>query len=145
MKIRISKEFSFEMAHALDGYDGLCRNIHGHSYVLTVTVSGEPITDTASTKLGMVMDFGDLKSVVKKVIVDRFDHAFVIRKGTIGHQSNPAFSRMVEVEFQPTSENLLIYFASLINPLLPQNVSLLSLRLSETATSFAEWHAADNS
>lgn len=145
MKIRISKEFSFEMAHALDGYDGLCRNIHGHSYVLTVTVSGEPLADTASPKLGMVMDFGDLKSIVRQTVVDRFDHAFVIRKGTVGHQNNPAFSRMVEVDFQPTSENLLLYFASLINPLLPDHVSLFSLRLSETATSFAEWYAADNS
>ncbi len=146
MKIRISKEFSFEMAHALDGYDGLCRNVHGHSYQLTVTLSGEPVTDNSSPKLGMVMDFGDLKKIVQQAIINRFDHAFVVRQGTIGHfDNNELFSRLVEVDFQPTSENLLIYFASLIRPALPAGVALYSLRLRETGTSYAEWFASDNS
>jgi len=146
MKIRISKEFSFEMAHALDGYDGLCRNVHGHSYQLTVTLSGEPVSDISSPKFGMVMDFGDLKKIVQQAIVNRFDHAFVVRQGTIGHfDNNELFSRLVEVDFQPTSENLLIYFASLIRPALPAGVALYSLRLRETGTSYAEWFASDNS
>ncbi|HQQ12325.1 MAG TPA: 6-carboxytetrahydropterin synthase, partial [Bacteroidales bacterium] len=63
-KIRITKEFKFEMAHALLGYDGPCRNVHGHSYELIVTVIGEPIAETGHVKLGMVMDFGDLKRIV---------------------------------------------------------------------------------
>ncbi|HCB63165.1 MAG: 6-carboxytetrahydropterin synthase QueD [Bacteroidetes bacterium GWF2_43_63] len=142
----MSKEFSFEMAHALDGYDGLCRNIHGHSYQLTVTLSGEPISDIASPKYGMVMDFGDLKHVVQNAIINRFDHAFVVRIGTVGHFDNDKlFSRLLEVDFQPTSENLLVYIASLLIPALPEGVSLYSLRLRETGTSYAEWFAADNS
>lgn len=146
MKIRISKEFSFEMAHALDGYDGLCRNIHGHSYKLTVTLAGEPISDIASPKFGMVMDFGDLKKIVQQAIVNRFDHAFVVRKGTVGHFDNDElFSRLLEVDFQPTSENLLAYIASVLMPALPANVYLHSLCLRETGTSYAEWFAADNS
>ena len=68
--IRITKEFKFEMAHALMGYDGLCRNIHGHSYGLNVTVAGYPIDEEGHPKLGMVMDFGDLKKIVRKAIVD---------------------------------------------------------------------------
>jgi 6-pyruvoyltetrahydropterin/6-carboxytetrahydropterin synthase len=67
-RIRITKEFRFEAAHALHNYDGLCRNIHGHSYILKVTVIGETITDSNSPKLGMVMDFGDLKDIVKQSI-----------------------------------------------------------------------------
>jgi len=59
--IRITKEFKFEMAHALKGYDGPCKNIHGHSYELMVTILGYPVVDESSPKLGMVMDFGDLK------------------------------------------------------------------------------------
>jgi len=146
MKIRISKEFSFEMAHALDGYDGLCRNVHGHSYQLTVTLSGEPVSDISSPKFGMVMDFGDLKKIVQTSIINRFDHALVVRQRTIGHcDNNELFSRLVEVDFQPTSENLLIYFASLIRPALPAGVALYSLRLRETGTSYAEWFASDNS
>ena len=76
--IRITKEFKFEMAHALKGYDGPCRNIHGHSYELLVTISGYPITDTKSPKLGMVMDFGNLKKIVRTAIIDIYDHALVL-------------------------------------------------------------------
>ena len=63
--IRISKEFKFETGHALYGYDGLCKNVHGHSYKLTVTLIGTPITDSKNVKFGMVMDFSDLKKIVK--------------------------------------------------------------------------------
>ena len=73
--IRITKKFSFETGHALSGYDGKCRNVHGHSYKLSVTVIGEPITDPSHVKYGMVIDFTDLKKIVKEEIVDVFDHA----------------------------------------------------------------------
>ena len=63
-KIRLTKEFRFEMAHALWDYDGLCRNIHGHSYILAVTVIGVPNEDRNSPTYGMVMHFGDLKRIV---------------------------------------------------------------------------------
>ena len=59
--VRISKEFNFDMAHALLGYDGLCKNIHGHSYTLVVTVTGAPVNDVNSPKNGMLIDFKDLK------------------------------------------------------------------------------------
>ena len=78
-RIRLTKEFSFESAHALDGYDGLCREIHGHSYRLFVTIKGEPSCEENDPKLGMVMDFGDLKRIVNREIVDRLDHSFVLR------------------------------------------------------------------
>lgn len=61
--IRLTKEFSFEAAHALDGYDGPCREIHGHSYRLFVTVKGCPADDDTNPKCGMVMDFGVLKAL----------------------------------------------------------------------------------
>ena len=64
MKIRVTKVFNFEMAHALQGYDGLCSNIHGHSYELSVTIKGSPEENTASPKLGMVMDFSVLKKIL---------------------------------------------------------------------------------
>jgi len=148
MKIRITKEFSFEMAHALDGYDGLCQHIHGHSYQLSVTVTGEPDSDIHSPKFGMVMDFGDLKKIIFTHIVQPHDHAFVIRRGTLPeiHKGldNHLFDRIIEVDFQPTSENLLVHFAAILQPLLPSTVSLYALRLRETNTSYAEWFASDN-
>ena len=70
--VRITKQFTFETGHALYGYDGKCRNVHGHSYKLSVTVIGLPISDPEHVKQGMVMDFGDLKTIVNKEIVDKF-------------------------------------------------------------------------
>mgnify|MGYP001087225704 CR=1 FL=1 len=78
-KIRLTKEFSFEAAHLLEGYDGACREIHGHSYRLFVTVKGCPADDDTNPKCGMVMDFGVLKSIVNEEVVSRFDHALVLR------------------------------------------------------------------
>jgi 6-pyruvoyltetrahydropterin/6-carboxytetrahydropterin synthase len=141
--ITITKEFSFEAAHALEGYDGPCRNIHGHSYKLSVTVTGKPITDPASPKKGMVMDFSDLKKIVKTQIVDPLDHALILPSDTgIRFSSEAAgqFAKIHMVDYQPTSENLLIDFAKKIRALLPGGVRLTSLRLRETANSYAEWH-----
>jgi 6-pyruvoyltetrahydropterin/6-carboxytetrahydropterin synthase len=80
--IRITKQFSFETGHALYGYDGKCKNVHGHSYKLSVTVIGTPISDAQNVKFGMVIDFTDLKKIVKEEIVDQFDHATVFNKNT---------------------------------------------------------------
>lgn len=145
MKVRITKEFNFEMAHLLDNYDGLCRNVHGHSYRLFVTVIGEPEQDMASPKYGMVMDFSVLKGIVRREIIDRLDHALLVRKGTPQAQQLQGLSeRILEVDYQPTCENMVGRFAQLIAPYLPSNVSLHSIKLYETATSFAEWYADDN-
>ena len=148
-KIRLTKEFTFESAHALDGYDGLCREIHGHSYRLFVTIKGEPICEEGNPKMGMVMDFGDLKRIVNGEIVERLDHSFVLRdseqnvelKALLGAK----FNKVVLVDYQPTCENMLADFASRLQRALPVGVELHSLRLHETATSYAEWYAEDNS
>jgi 6-pyruvoyltetrahydropterin/6-carboxytetrahydropterin synthase len=145
--IRITKEFRFEAAHALKGYDGPCKNIHGHSYELSVTITGMPVSAKGSPKNGMVMDFGEVKKIIKKSVIDPFDHALILSSGypeDVIKGSGEPFSNMIIVDYQPTSENLLIDFASRISNLLPSTVRLHSLRLRETATSYAEWFAEDN-
>ncbi len=145
-QIRVTKEFRFEAAHALKGYDGPCRNIHGHSYELSVTVIGTPETDRTSTKLGMVMDFGDLKILIKQQIVDPFDHALLLNADVSQEEfqkSGEPFSNVVFLPYQPTSENFLLDFAKRIRDFLPSGVCLHSLRLRETASSYAEWFASD--
>lgn len=145
--IRLTKEFKFEMAHALEGYDGPCKHIHGHSYTFSVTILGTPIEDPSSAKLGMVMDFGDLKKIVKRLIVDVFDHALVLRESTASKvlKDNAAFfDKLILVPYQPSSENLLVDFAERIRGELPSEVKLYSLKLRETVTSLAEWYASDN-
>ena len=118
MKIRITKHFDFEAAHALHGYDGKCKNIHGHSYQLYVTIIGTPIEEKDHPKKGMVLDFGDLKRIVKQEIIDVYDHSIVLDK-TSGHielakRIADYSHRMVLVDYQPTSEMMLIDFADKI-------------------------------
>lgn len=146
--IRLTKEFSFEAAHTLEGYDGPCREIHGHSYKLFVTVKGEPQIDENSPKLGMAMDFGLLKRIVNEQIVERLDHAFIMRRTPQAEELAEAleyrFSKIVFTDYQPTSENMLVDFAERLLGALPEEIELYSLRLHETATSYAEWYASDN-
>ncbi len=145
-QIRVTKEFRFEAAHALLGYDGPCRNVHGHSYELSVTVIGSPITDETSAKLGMVMDFGDLKKIIKKLIIDPLDHSLVLNARIpldAVQKFGAPFTNIVVVPYQPTSENFLLDFAARITLLLPAGVKLHSMRLRETANSYAEWFATD--
>ncbi len=145
--IRVTKEFSFEMSHVLWNYDGPCRNVHGHSYRLFVTLSGTPVDDQENPKNGMVMDFTDLKAIVRKEIVDVFDHAVVLNS-RFGKEKTVIFSELfgntVLVDYQPTCENLVADFAGKISRRLPQGTKLHNLKLHETATSFAEWFASDN-
>jgi 6-pyruvoyltetrahydropterin/6-carboxytetrahydropterin synthase len=146
--IRITKQFSFETGHALYGYDGKCKNVHGHSYKLSVTVIGKPITDRDNVKFGMVIDFSDLKKIVKEEIVDKFDHATVFNGNTphveLAAELSSRGHDVILVDYQPTSENMVIDFSNKIVARLPQNISLFSLRLQETETSYAEWFAHDN-
>ena len=147
-RIRITKQFSFETGHALYGYDGKCKNVHGHSYRLDVTVIGTPINDNNHVKYGMVIDFGDLKKIVKEEIVDVFDHATVFNKNTphveLANELKQRGHNVMLVDYQPTSEMMVIDFAKKIKQRLPSDIKLYSLKLQETATSFAEWFASDN-
>ncbi len=147
-KIRITKQFSFETGHALYGYDGKCRNVHGHSYKLYVTVIGTPINDKSNSKHGMVIDFSDLKKIVKSEIVDIFDHATVFNKNTphieLAKEMEDRGHNVILVNYQPTSEMMVIDFAEKIKNYLPETIHLYSLKLQETDTSFAEWYASDN-
>lgn len=146
-RIRITKSFDFEMAHALWDYDGSCSNIHGHSYKLLVTLIGDIIRESNNPKDGMVIDFGDLKKIVANAIIGDFDHSLVISsKADLNSisSSKQMFNRVRIVDFQPTCENLLVFFVEKIRAVLPADIVLFSLKLIETASSYAEWYADDN-
>lgn len=146
-KIRLTKIFHFDTGHALSGYDGKCRNVHGHSYRLEVTVIGEPISDSNNVKFGMVIDFGDLKKIVNDCIIDDYDHALVLNKNTpykeIGDFLGDRGHHILLVDFQPTGEMMIQDMAQRLIPNLPSNLRLFRLKLYETGTSYAEWYADD--
>ena len=147
-KIRITKKFDFEAGHALYGYDGKCKNLHGHSYKLWVTVIGEPIADAENIKCGMVIDFGDLKRIVNDKIIEQFDHSMVFNAQSphrvLADELQAKGHRIIKVDYQPTSENLVVDFAQRIAEELPSHITLFSVRLQETDSSYAEWYARDN-
>tara|TARA_B100001059_G_C17798299_1_gene564518 strand:+ start:415 stop:849 length:435 start_codon:yes stop_codon:yes gene_type:complete len=143
--IRITKEFKFEMAHALFGYDGLCKNIHGHSYRLWVTIKGDILKEVNHTKDGMVLDFSVLKNIVKPELINKYDHSLVLNANSPHADIDfSAFEKVYFLPYQPTSENLVSDFARVIKDKLPNGISLQKVILSETATSFAEWNCIDN-
>ena len=148
-KIRITKQFGFETGHALYGYDGKCKNVHGHSYKLSVTVIGEPINDINNVKNGMVIDFTDLKKIVKEEIVDVWDHAVLLNALTphkeLGENMAQKGHKVIECNYQPTCENMLYEIAEKIKNKLPSHVQLAYLKLHETENSYGEWFAEENS
>jgi 6-pyruvoyltetrahydropterin/6-carboxytetrahydropterin synthase len=146
-KIRVTKEFNFEIAHALWNYDGPCANIHGHSYRMFVTVIGEPIDDKNNPKNGMVIDFSDLKKIVNAEIVDPLDHAIILNKKaleSLNWTDNQMFKKLYAVDYQPTCENMVVDFAQKLLKKIPVGLELHNIKLYETATSFTEWYASDN-
>lgn len=147
-KVRVTKSFNFETAHALYGYDGKCKNIHGHSYKLFVTVKGTPIQDSGNPKFGMVIDFGDIKRIVNSEVVEKFDHAILLNvhspHKTLGEKLVADGHKVIFTDYQPSCENMLLEMVELIRPKLNNSVVLQSIRLHETETSYAEWLLEDN-
>jgi 6-pyruvoyltetrahydropterin/6-carboxytetrahydropterin synthase len=145
MKLRLTKEFRFEMSHALDEYQGLCRNLHGHSYKLFVTIIGDYSKTNESNDSGMVLDFKSIKELVEKNVIQDFDHAVVLCKdssfASVLQQTN---TKLILFDNQPTCENLIMEFHKRISRILPSGIKLARLKLHETATSFAEWLIEDN-
>jgi 6-pyruvoyltetrahydropterin/6-carboxytetrahydropterin synthase len=126
-RIRVTKEFHFEMAHALWNYDGDCRNIHGHSYRLFVTLAGEPLSDSTHSKFGMVIDFKDLKNIVKGPVIDTLDHSLAVYRKAEGQALDSVrqmYQKVHVCDFQPTCENLVLYIAGIMRAQLLEGVDL---------------------
>ncbi len=136
MKLKISKEFHWQMSHRLPFHKGLCSNIHGHSYKLRVTLIGELDPN------GMVIDFYDLVAIVQPLI-DQLEHSVVVDKNDtkfISFLKENNF-RYVELPTTTTSENLSFWIANQIAEKIKAfpNIEKLIVRFYETADSFAEY------
>lgn len=133
--LSVTKIFRFEAAHALSDYPGLCKNIHGHSYELHISVSSRELN-----KQNMVFDFKELKDIVHNSILDDFDHALILRadsaQATAVEQLN---LKVLFLDAEPTAEYLVNIFASRILKLLPRGIELHRIRLYETNTSYIDW------
>jgi len=144
IKIRLTKQFDFEAAHALEGYEGKCRDIHGHSYHLDVTVIGNVNIESGELDGSMVMDFKFLKSIVKNNIIDIFDHQLILSKKSRFIHLIKENERTMIVDYVPTCENILIDIVKRLQYKLPKGIELFHVFLRETPRSYAEWNSEDN-
>lgn len=144
LQISVIKTFDFETAHALDGYEGKCKDIHGHSYHLKIEVIGKVNQDKSQSDCGMVIDFGRLKAIVKKEIEPLYDHRLILRQDSRFKGIELKNERVRYVNYQPTCENMLIEIVEILLTHLPQDINLCEVSLHETKSSSARWKASDN-
>ena len=138
--LRLTKIFHFEMAHAINGYNGVCKNIHGHSYELYVTISSSINAIDYIPSPGFVIDFKEIKMIVKNNIIDYLDHKMILSRDYLSQ--NPSFTLQENLliwEVEPTAENMLIYIMKVLHKNLPGQLKLDHLKLYETKESYAEW------
>lgn len=134
--ITVTKTVKFDAAHVLTNHQGLCKNLHGHTYRVDISVSQREGEDS-----DMVIDFKDLKSIAEAVICDRFDHAFIYNTTSPGECEIAAVveknsMRTVAIPFRSTAENLAKYFFELLIARIP---NITSVKVWETAMSSAEY------
>ncbi len=145
--IRVTKEFTFDMAHALFGYDGPCKNIHGHTYRLLVTIRGKVLNEPNHPKDGMLLDFGYLKKIVKEKIIHKYDHALLLNNHLPSKKKEELIQiteKILFVPYQPTCENLLLAIKTeLAIAFKIDGFELIKLKLFETPTSYSEWYKTD--
>ena len=139
---KIAKEFSFDMAHMLDGHDGKCKNLHGHTYKLQVEVAGELVAEGA--KRGMVMDYADLKTIVKTHILDPMDHAFIydlnsLKESKVANLLIDLDSKVYGIPSRSTAEEMSKY---IFDKLREVGLPVTLIRLWETPTSYCEYSQA---
>jgi len=145
--LHLTRIFHFDMAHVLLNYPGKCKNIHGHTYKLEVTVKGVPCNEETSPKKGMLIDFSDFKNLIHNEIITFWDHALMIHQDSdpiLLNALKSNYEKIIIVPFQPTTENMICELATIIKKILPSDLQLFSLRLYETENSFAEWYDYEN-
>lgn len=148
--ITATKTFSIDMAHVLEGHEGLCSNLHGHTYKIEVTAQRPRCEDVIldGPSEGMVVDFKDLKRAVNACIADKYDHCCVIytkSRGAFEHELRELLKKyhkkIVEVDYRPTAEHYATYWLEELQMYLIDNKMdwvITSVKVWETPTSYAE-------
>jgi len=139
--LQLTKIFHFETAHAIYGYQGGCKNIHGHSYELHVTVASIDNSDEFIPAPGFILDFKKLKAIVSAAIIEKFDHKLILSGDFLSScQKMENQENLVVWQVEPTAENMILYINRILQQHLPEAIKLVHLKLYETKDSYAEWH-----
>jgi 6-pyruvoyltetrahydropterin/6-carboxytetrahydropterin synthase len=138
--VTLTKIFSFDTAHVLENYPGKCKHIHGHTYHLQVTITGDIINERNHPYNGMIIDFTDLKRWIQNSVLNLFDHALLLQEeSTIAKLDFPDSERIYLTKYTPTCENMLLDIVERLKQSAPNNIYLVEVRLQETPTAFATW------
>lgn len=142
--MKVSKRFRWEAAHRLPWHTEGCQHVHGHSYVMWIELEGTP------DERGMVIDFKDIKSVIKPLI-DAWDHSILVGKTDTELQQAIELlkSKHYTFPYDTSSENLCLYVADYIkahalDTLIAHRITSMSVRVQETETCYAELAVAIN-
>lgn len=144
--LTITKEVSFDCAHVLPWHEGQCKNIHGHTYKLQVTVAKKEKDLSA-----WVMDYGQLKQIINDKIVSAYDHALLLGGGELHHALLQLCQQFnLKHHYVPDNTTTEFIIEDIVNLLQVafftanlQNIKLVKVRLYESATSYAEWTEED--
>ena len=107
--ISVTRRLEFDAGHRLPNHQSQCRNIHGHRYAIEVTLTSNVIHEEGAPDDGMVMDFGDVKAIAKEMLVDKWDHAFLVYRGDkvmVDFLAAITGHKTVVLDVVPTAENL---------------------------------------
>jgi 6-pyruvoyltetrahydropterin/6-carboxytetrahydropterin synthase len=141
----ITRRLEFDAGHRIPDHASQCRHLHGHRYVLEITVRGKVIDSAGRADNGMVLDFSDVKSLAKEHVVDPWDHSFLCWKADTRVAEFLATlpdHKTVLMDSVPTAENLAQAAFGLIDKALINRygdaLSLETVRLYETPNCWAD-------
>ena len=147
MIVRVCRHEEFEVSHMLDNYDGKCGKIHGHTYKAEIMLEGNIIEDPNNNSFGMLMDFNDLKPIIKEVIPDHYYISDITQEGiqaelrALMDKYNMPFKTF---EGRSTVENMVCHYAKEIQKRLPEKVFVVEVKLYETTNSYGLWRIEDH-
>jgi len=141
----ITRRLEFDAGHRIPNHKSQCRHMHGHRYAIEVTVSGDLVADTGNSEEGMVMDYGDIKRIVQRVIATPWDHAFLVYRGdtaVVNFLRTLPQHKTVALDVIPTAENLAIHAFKALDRAVADTygdrLHLERVRLYETPNNWAD-------
>ena len=141
--MEITTKLEFDAGHRIPNHKSICKNLHGHRYCIEVTIKGEINSDKLNSDFGMVIDFKDAKELIKKTIVDEWDHSFIVYKDdaiVLEFLKSLDNHKTVIFSLVPTAENMALYLIDEVCPMLLKDtgVSVNKIRLYETTNCYVE-------
>jgi 6-pyruvoyltetrahydropterin/6-carboxytetrahydropterin synthase len=144
-KMDITTRLEFDAGHRIPNHKSNCKNLHGHRYAIEVTVTGPIHDDRKSSDFGMVIDFSDVKQIIKDLVVEPWDHAFIVfqdDKEIVNFLNTLPSHKTVIFPVVPTAENMASEAYRILNGEMNKRfngqLKIKQIRMYETPNSWAD-------